>query len=95
MKAIEKGVEVRGYYYWSFYDNFEWSFGYTKRFGLVRVNYETQKRYPKASFQFFKKICGENGIHLNETSDFGRFFIDSELKSLSLDQDSDVGEKEL
>jgi beta-glucosidase len=42
-------VPVQGYFYWSFLDNFEWAWGYAKRFGIVRVDYETQVRTPKAS----------------------------------------------
>ena len=45
--AIEAGVPVRGYFVWSLLDNFEWTFGYGKRFGLVHVDYETQQRRPK------------------------------------------------
>jgi beta-glucosidase len=49
LDALEAGVPVQGYFYWSFLDNFEWAWGYAKRFGIVRVNYETQDRTPKAS----------------------------------------------
>ncbi|KAH9318530.1 hypothetical protein KI387_020299, partial [Taxus chinensis] len=47
--AMRKGADVRGYYVWSILDNFEWLYGYTKRFGLHYVDYATQKRYPKLS----------------------------------------------
>ena len=48
--AIEAGVDLRGFFYWSLLDNYEWAFGYAKRFGLVHVDYETQTRTPKASY---------------------------------------------
>ncbi len=49
-QAIADGVPVNGYFVWSLLDNYEWAFGYSKRFGMVYVDYETQKRTPKASF---------------------------------------------
>lgn len=55
-KAISEGVPVKGYFAWSFMDNFEWTFGYEKRFGLVRVDYDTFKRTPKASAHRYREI---------------------------------------
>jgi beta-glucosidase len=55
-QAVESGVDVRGYYYWSLLDNFEWAEGYSKRFGLVHVDYETQVRTPKASFSYYRDL---------------------------------------
>jgi beta-glucosidase len=49
-RAIADGVDLRGFFYWSLLDNYEWAFGYEKRFGLVHVDFETQARTPKASF---------------------------------------------
>ncbi len=49
LDAIDVGVPVCGYFYWSFLDNFEWAWGYNKRFGIVRVDYETQERFLKDS----------------------------------------------
>ena len=46
---VEAGVDVRGYFYWSLMDNFEWAWGYATRFGIVRVDYETQERAVKDS----------------------------------------------
>lgn len=55
--AIEAGADVRGYLTWSLLDNFEWARGYTKRFGIVRVNYETQQRTPKASARWYAQVA--------------------------------------
>jgi beta-glucosidase len=51
--AIAAGVDVRGYFVWALLDNFEWSSGYSARFGLVYVDYPTQRRLPKESFRWF------------------------------------------
>jgi beta-glucosidase len=64
--AIEAGVDVRGYFAWSLLDNFEWSLGYSKRFGIVHVDFETQKRTPKNSAHLYSKIIASNGAVLNE-----------------------------
>ncbi len=55
-KAHEHGVDVDGYFYWSFMDNFEWSFGYSKRFGLVHVDYNDFTRTPKSSYYHYRDI---------------------------------------
>jgi len=47
-KAKNLGVPISGYFAWSLMDNFEWAYGYAKRFGLIYVDYETQKRLPKS-----------------------------------------------
>ena len=60
--AIARGVDVRGYFAWSLLDNFEWSLGYTKRFGLVHVDYETQERTPKASALFYSEVIRSNRV---------------------------------
>jgi beta-glucosidase len=59
--AIVDGVPVRGYFHWSFLDNFEWADGYKQRFGLVYVDYESQRRIPKDSFAFYRDIIASNG----------------------------------
>jgi beta-glucosidase len=60
--AISAGADVRGYYAWSLLDNFEWAEGYAKRFGLVRVDYDTQRRTPKASARRYAEIVAANGL---------------------------------
>ncbi len=53
-QAIADGANVKGFFYWSLLDNYEWAFGYEKRFGMVHVDFETLKRTPKASYQALK-----------------------------------------
>lgn len=60
---IEEGGNLKGYYWWSLMDNFEWAFGYTKRFGIVYVDYDTQARIPKDSYYWYRNIIAENAIH--------------------------------
>jgi beta-glucosidase len=55
-RAIADGVDVRGYWTWSLLDNFEWAEGYTKRFGLVHVDYPTQRRTPRDSFDWYAGV---------------------------------------
>ena len=58
--AAAEGVDVRGYYAWSLMDNFEWAEGYAKRFGIVHVDYETQKRTPKSSYEWYRQVIAEH-----------------------------------
>lgn len=60
--ALEHGVDLRGYFYWSLLDNFEWAEGYAKRFGLVHVDFATQQRTPKASAAWYARVIAENGL---------------------------------
>jgi beta-glucosidase len=53
-RALEDGAPVRGYYVWSLLDNFEWSYGYAKRFGIVYVDYPTLERVPKSSAHWYR-----------------------------------------
>ena len=59
--AMAQGADVRGYFVWSLLDNFEWSLGYSKRFGIVHVDFETQKRTPKDSALFYAKVIASRG----------------------------------
>ncbi|MCA1580868.1 MAG: beta-glucosidase [Acidobacteria bacterium] len=63
-RAMADGVDLRGYFAWSLLDNFEWSHGYSKRFGIVHVDYATQKRTPKQSARFYTKVIGTRGAAL-------------------------------
>ncbi|MFC3687436.1 GH1 family beta-glucosidase [Aquipuribacter hungaricus] len=56
-RALARGVDLRGYLVWSLLDNFEWGYGYSKRFGIVRVDYETQERLPKDSARWFSELA--------------------------------------
>ena len=58
LDAIAAGVPLRGYFAWSLLDNFEWTLGYSKRFGLVHVDYETLERRAKDSFHFYAELAG-------------------------------------
>jgi beta-glucosidase len=59
---IAKGSRIGGYFVWSFLDNFEWAFGYEKRFGIVHVDYATQKRTVKESGRFYASVAARNGL---------------------------------
>jgi beta-glucosidase len=63
-EAIRQGVDLRGYFAWSLLDNFEWSLGYSKRFGIVHVDYETQARTIKASGRFYADVIRTRGAAL-------------------------------
>jgi len=63
-RAIESGVNLKGYLTWSLLDNFEWAFGYSCRFGLVHVDYRTLKRTPKESFYWYQKLIRKNWLEL-------------------------------
>lgn len=61
-RAIDVGVPVRGYFAWYLLDNFEWAYGYSKRFGLVYVDYQTQRRIPKASARWYQQAIHANAV---------------------------------
>ena len=58
---MTRGVDLRGYYAWSLLDNYEWSLGFSKRFGLVHVDYSTQQRTIKSSGRFYSSVIASNG----------------------------------
>jgi len=64
--AILQGADIRGYLAWSLFDNLEWAHGFTKRFGLVHVDYQTLKRTPKTSAQFYSRVIASNGAALDD-----------------------------
>ena len=61
-QAIDDGVNLRGYFVWSLFDNYEWDRGYSQRFGIVYVDYETQRRIPKDSALWYRKVIAENAV---------------------------------
>ena len=63
-EAMDAGVDLRGYFAWSLLDNYEWSLGYSKRFGIVHVDYETLERTPKASARFYSSVIRTRGASL-------------------------------
>lgn len=65
-KAIDEGVDVRGYNYWSLFDNLEWLYGYKPRFGIVEIDYKTLERRPRKSFWEYKEIIRRNSLGQEE-----------------------------
>ena len=63
-EAMRRGIDLRGYFVWSLLDNFEWALGYAKRFGIIHVDFETQKRTMKASAKFYKDVIRTKGGNL-------------------------------
>jgi len=69
--AIDEGVDVRGYFEWSLMDNFEWSHGYHKRFGMVHIDYDTLARTPKDSAWWYRDAIAQNGLTRAATTSRG------------------------
>lgn len=63
-RAISDGVDIKGFMYWSLMDNFEWAFGYEKRFGLIEIDYKDKKRKIRPSAYEYKKICQNNALEI-------------------------------
>ncbi|WP_417555091.1 family 1 glycosylhydrolase [Microbacterium sp.] len=57
LQTIAEGADVRGYYAWSLMDNFEWAYGYDKRFGLVHIDFDTLERTPKDSALWYSRLA--------------------------------------
>jgi beta-glucosidase len=66
-RALDEGADVRGYYLWSLMDNFEWAFGFSQRFGIVHVDFETLKRTVKDSGEFYRDVIKAGEIAYDET----------------------------
>ena len=82
-KAINEGVDVRGYFYWSFIDNFEWAEGYTQPFGLVAMNHRTFERIPKPSAFIYSEICKKKKITKSIFSKYTKQVKDKILNGVS------------
>lgn len=63
-RAIQEGIDIRGYFHWSLMDNFEWREGFKPRFGLIEINYKTFYRKLRPSSLLYKKISKENGLEV-------------------------------
>ena len=61
-RAIADGVDVRGYFVWSLLDNFEWADGYSRRFGLIFVDFGSQSRIAKASAHWYRELIGDHAL---------------------------------
>ena len=64
-RGVSEGVPVKGYFLWSLLDNYEWSDGFSKRFGITYVDFATEKRTPKLSFDFYKEVIRTNSVVLS------------------------------
>ena len=64
-RAYDEGADIRGYFLWTFLDNFEWSEGYRERFGMIYVDFMTQRRIVKDSAFWYQNVIGTNGGNLS------------------------------
>lgn len=69
IRAMEQGVNLKGYFAWSLMDNFEWAHGYSKRFGLIYTDYATQRRIIKASGQWYSKVTTTNEMEVEDSAE--------------------------
>ena len=63
-RAMQEGVPLKGYFVWTLMDNFEWAEGYSPRFGLIRVGYDTLERTPKRSAHWYREVIAKNGFEV-------------------------------
>jgi beta-glucosidase len=77
-RALDEGIDVMGYHYWSLIDNFEWNLGFGPRFGLIHVNYETLKRTIKESGHLYSKICKDKTVYQSDIDKLTQRFPDIE-----------------
>ena len=89
-QAIEAGCSVKGFFAWSFMDNYEWAFGYTQRFGLVYVDYATQQRIPKDSARFWGRLAVTSELQPLPTG-HGETARRSQAEGFALVTDSEEG----
>lgn len=68
-KAIDEGLNVRGYFHWSLIDNFEWDLGFKPRFGLIEIDYKTMERRPRESAYYYADIARDNQVRFNQFSE--------------------------
>jgi beta-glucosidase len=61
-RAIQIGVPLKGYFVWSLMDNLEWAYGFTQRFGLIWVDFKTQRRYLKDSAKWYRQVIASNSL---------------------------------
>jgi len=69
-EAMDAGADIRGYLYWCSVDNFEWTFGYNRNFGLIACDRETYQRMPKPSADYFGELCRTNAVDPATTATF-------------------------
>jgi beta-glucosidase len=70
-RAIAEGMDLRGYFVWSLMDNFEWSYGFSKRFGVYYVDFNTLERIPKDSAHFYRDVIEKNGLMVQDDAAVG------------------------
>ena len=61
-RALAEGAPLKGYFVWSLMDNFEWAYGYSKRFGIVYVDFASGARIPKSSAHWYRRLIAENAV---------------------------------
>lgn len=94
-KAIKAGCDIRAYFAWSLMDNFEWALGYSKRFGMVHIDYETQKRTLKKSAKLFSEVAKTNTLKLPaKVLEASNFVMIEEGAGRKTTKDAPPGQKE-